>query len=141
MLRRMFKRRPKVETKAKRGGDTPRERKKAAGGPVGPRPRRNVPETPKEVTASRARSTARKERAADLKVATKPAKVSTPRPKAKLKPQSPAQGQPRSIAAAKKAGKDYFYDKNGVKKAAVTAADLKASGHKTLRAYLNAKKK
>ena len=49
--------------------------------------------------------------------------------------------EPRTIAQAKKQGKLYFVDKNGKKKAAVTAEDLKKSGHKSLRAYLNAKGK
>jgi len=49
--------------------------------------------------------------------------------------------EPRNIAQAKKMGKLYFVDKNGKKKAAVTAEDLKKSGHKSLRAYLNAKGK
>ena len=59
---------------------------------------------------------------------------------AKPKPGKP-NVEPRTIAQAKKMGKLYFVDKNGKKKAAVTAEDLKKSGHKTLRAYLNAKGK
>ena len=59
---------------------------------------------------------------------------------AKPKPGKP-NIEPRTIAQAKKMGKLYFVDKNGKKKAAVTAEDLKKSGHKTLRAYLNAKGK
>jgi len=59
---------------------------------------------------------------------------------AKPKPGKP-NTEPRTIAQAKKMGKLYFVDKNGKKKAAVTAEDLKKSGHKTLRAYLNAKGK
>tara|TARA_R100000234_G_scaffold98048_1_gene66509 strand:- start:8893 stop:9906 length:1014 start_codon:yes stop_codon:yes gene_type:complete len=43
---------------------------------------------------------------------------------------------PRSIAAAKNRGSKYFYDKNGVKKLAVTAEDLKKSG-KSLREWAN----
>ena len=43
---------------------------------------------------------------------------------------------PRSIAAAKDRGSKYFYDKNGVKKLAVTAEDLKKSG-KSLREWAN----
>jgi len=43
---------------------------------------------------------------------------------------------PRSIAAAKERGSKYFYDKNGVKKLAVTAEDLKKSG-KSLREWAN----
>ena len=56
--------------------------------------------------------------------------------------------EPRSIAAAKAAGKNYFYDKNGNKKAAVTASELSAwkkknnyQGSNALRAYLNSKGK
>ena len=49
--------------------------------------------------------------------------------------------EPRTIAEAKRMGKSYFVGKDGKKKAAVTAEQLKASGHKTLRAYLNAKGK
>ena len=43
---------------------------------------------------------------------------------------------PRSIAAAKDRGSKYFYDKNGIKKLAVTAEDLKKSG-KSLREWAN----
>jgi hypothetical protein len=48
------------------------------------------------------------------------------------------QGEPRSIAEAKKMGKDYFVGKDGKRKAAVTAEELKASGM-SLRDYLNKK--
>ena len=48
----------------------------------------------------------------------------------------PLAGKPRSIAAAKRAGQLYFFDKNGVKKLAVTQADLKKEGL-TLRQYAN----
>ena len=48
----------------------------------------------------------------------------------------PLAGKPRSIAAAKKAGQLYFFDKNGVKKLAVTKADLKRTGL-SLREYAN----
>lgn len=37
-------------------------------------------------------------------------------------------GRPRTIAQAQKMGKKYFFDKNGKRKAAVTAAQLKKSG-------------
>ncbi len=37
----------------------------------------------------------------------------------------PLSGKPRTIAAAKKAGEKYFFDKQGVKKLAVTSAELK----------------
>jgi hypothetical protein len=49
---------------------------------------------------------------------------------------STRQGEPRSIAEAKRMGKNYFIDKNGKRKAAVTAEELKASGM-SLRDYLN----
>jgi hypothetical protein len=49
---------------------------------------------------------------------------------------STSQGEPRSIAEAKKMGKDYFVGKDGKRKAAVTAEELKASGM-SLRDYLN----
>jgi len=52
------------------------------------------------------------------------------------KKKDPLAGKPRSIAAAKKAGQLYFFDKNGVKKLAVTQADLKKEGL-TLRQYAN----
>ena len=61
--------------------------------------------------------------------------------KGKDKTRSALKNAPRSIAEAKRQGKATFIDKNGNTKAAVTAEDLKKSGHKTLRAYLNAKGK
>ena len=75
----------------------------------------------------------------------KPTKApSTPNtPKAPSTPNTPkapststSQGEPRSIAEAKKMGKDYFVGKDGKRKAAVTAEELKASGM-SLRDYLN----
>jgi hypothetical protein len=48
--------------------------------------------------------------------------------------------RPSSVAAAKRAGSKYFWDKKGVKKLAVTAEELKASGL-TLREWANGKKK
>ena len=53
----------------------------------------------------------------------------------------PAEGQPKSIAQARKMGKDTFIGKDGRKKAAVTKEELEASGYKTLREYLNAQKR
>lgn len=53
----------------------------------------------------------------------------------------PAEGQPKSIAQARKMGKDTFIGKDGRKKAAVTKEELEASGYKSLREYLNAKRK
>ena len=55
---------------------------------------------------------------------------------AKKTKKDPLAGKPRSIAAAKKAGQLYFFDKNGVKKLAVTKADLKRTGL-SLREYAN----
>ena len=48
----------------------------------------------------------------------------------------PLAGKPRTIAAAKKAGEKYFFDRKGVKKLAVTAEELKKSGM-TLKEYAN----
>ena len=48
----------------------------------------------------------------------------------------PLAGKPRTIAAAKKAGEKFFFDRKGVKKLAVTAEDLKKSGM-TLKEYAN----
>ena len=45
-------------------------------------------------------------------------------------------GKPRSVRAAQKAGSKYFFDKNGVKKLAVTAEQLKKTGL-TLRQWAN----
>lgn len=47
--------------------------------------------------------------------------------------------EPTSIAEAKRMGKDYFIGKDGKRKAAVTAEELKASGM-SLREYLNKQK-
>ena len=55
---------------------------------------------------------------------------------AKKTKKDPLAGKPRSIAAAKKAGQLYFFDKNGVKKLAVTKADLDRTGL-SLREYAN----
>ena len=57
----------------------------------------------------------------------------------------PLSGKPRTIAAAKKAGEKYFFDKQGVKKLAVTSAELNkymkekgiTSTAKGLRSYAN----
>ena len=55
---------------------------------------------------------------------------------------NPLKDRPRSIAAARKAGEKYFYDKDGEKKLAVTGAELKKKGM-TLKEWANtfAKKK
>ena len=55
---------------------------------------------------------------------------------AKKTKKDPLAGKPRSIAAAKKAGQLYFFDKDGVKKLAVTKADLDRTGL-SLREYAN----
>lgn len=85
-------------------------------------------------------------RKADKKVTTKtPALGATPSKKSKAPDQvknkppkktDPLAGKPRSIAAAKKAGQLYFFDKNGVKKLAVTKSDLDKTGL-TLKQYAN----
>lgn len=59
----------------------------------------------------------------------------------KAKTKTTAPKEPRTIAEAKRMGKSYFIGRDGKKKAAVTAEDLKKSGHKNLQAYLNAKGK
>lgn len=46
------------------------------------------------------------------------------------------EGKPRTVAAAKKAGSKFFFDKKGTKKLAVTAEELKKSG-KTLKEWAN----
>ncbi len=50
------------------------------------------------------------------------------------------EGKPRTVAAAKKAGSKFFFDKKGTKKLAVTAEELKKSG-KTLKEWANTWKK
>jgi hypothetical protein len=50
------------------------------------------------------------------------------------------EGKPRTVAAAKKAGSKFFFDKKGTKKLAVTAEELKKSG-KTLTQWANTWKK
>ena len=55
---------------------------------------------------------------------------------AKKTKKDPLAGKPRTIAAAKKAGQLYFFDKDGVKKLAVTKADLDRTGL-SLREYAN----
>ena len=52
------------------------------------------------------------------------------------KPKAPTDSRPRTVAAAQKMGAKHFYDKGGVKKAAVTKEQLKKSGL-SLRDYLN----
>ena len=50
--------------------------------------------------------------------------------------ENPLKDKPRSISAAKAAGEKYFYDKKGVKKLAVTGAELKKKGM-TLKEWAN----
>tara|TARA_R110000772_G_C13148137_1_gene424732 strand:+ start:87 stop:719 length:633 start_codon:yes stop_codon:yes gene_type:complete len=50
------------------------------------------------------------------------------------------EGKPRTVGSAQKAGEKYFYDKNGTKKLAVTAEELKKSG-KSLKQWANDWKK
>lgn len=49
--------------------------------------------------------------------------------------------QPRSISQARKMNKDYFVGKEGKKKAAVTKEELEKSGFKSLREFLNNRRK
>ena len=72
-------------------------------------------------------------------LANKPATKTTAKPA--TKPKASTSSEPRTIAEAKRLGKSYFIGSDGKRKAAVTAADLQKSGHKTLGAYLNAKGK
>ena len=64
----------------------------------------------------------------------------TPQEIARAKRKQAGAGQPKSIAQARKLGKDFFIGKDGKKKAAVTKEELAKSGL-TLRQYLNKKKK
>jgi len=72
-------------------------------------------------------------------------KPRTTKPKATTAPKTtgPARDPKKaySVAEAKRKGLSTFIGRDGKPKAAVTAEDLKKSGHKTLRAYLNAKGK
>lgn len=139
---------PKRKTKAQRTGlvpDTvPQERKTTPAGKAASIAKAGPSSTRKKNTAQTRKPAAK----AQSGISPVP-KKGTPPPKrptkairdaAKPKPGKP-NTEPRTIAQAKKMGKLYFVDKNGKKKAAVTAEDLKKSGHKTLRAYLNAKGK
>ena len=66
-------------------------------------------------------------------------KIYKDKPAARAKITQTVGGRPRTIAQAQKMGKKYFYDKNGKRKAAVTAEQLKKSGL-TLAQYLKKKK-
>jgi len=83
---------------------------------------------------AKARAEAAKRNQEQIKAKT----TSKPKPKTAS---SNTSKEPTSIAQAKRMGKSYFIGKDGKKKAAVTAEDLKKSGHKNLQAYLNAKGK
>ena len=134
---------PKRKTKAQRTGlvpDTvPQERKTTPAGKAASIAKAGPSSTRKKNTAQTRKPAAK----AQSGISPVPKKGTPPpkRPKSiQPKPGKP-NTEPRTIAQAKKMGKLYFVDKNGKKKAAVTAEDLKKSGHKTLRAYLNAKGK
>ena len=96
----------------------------------------------KDASASRAKRAAMDKvsteqgKADRAKARTEAAKKNQAQVKAKAKTKEPS-----TIAEAKRMGKSYYIGKDGKKKAAVTAEDLKKSGHKTLRAYLTAKGK
>ena len=102
------------------------------------------PKSKPKVTAgvSDAKGKDKREKSAKASAAkSKPKVTGVSDAKGKDKTRSALKNAPRSIAEAKRQGKATFIDKNGNTKAAVTAEDLKKSGHKTLRAYLNAKGK
>ena len=92
-----------------------------------------------------------KKRSVNRKVKSSPVTVGSPEAgrKARAAYKRPTTARPKppgptTIAAAKRAGVKNFYRwENGkwAKKAAVTAGDLRKSGHKTLAAYLRAKGK
>ena len=71
---------------------------------------------------------------------TSPAKKAAKGPVGTKEPIGKANVEPRTIAQAKRMGKDYFVNKKGKKLAAVTKEELKKSGL-TLREYLNKKRK
>ena len=105
------------------------------------RPPKRGPDLPKQgVTtvpkiAKEAKNTAQKEPKQNIpKVQSgKTASADTKPPK---KETDPLAGKPRSIAEAKRKGQMYFFDKKGVKKLAVTKADLDRTGL-SLREYAN----
>jgi len=113
-----------------------------------PQERRTTPEGKMADAAKRGPSntrknigTAGKKPSTKTRFGTSPAKTAAKGPVKTKKPVGKPNTEPRTIAEAKRQGKLYFVDKNGKKKAAVTAEMLKKSGHKSLRAYLNAKGK
>ena len=100
---------------------------------VAERKKRKVPvETPRPTAKPTAKKTT------PTPTAKPTAKKTTPTPTKKndKKPQVA-----KSLAQAKSLGLSTYIGKDGKKKAAVSAEELKASGHKSLRAYLNAKGK
>jgi hypothetical protein len=82
-------------------------------------PKKRVVKTPKVVKKTTLKADPVKD---------KPKKLSTR--------ENPLKDKPRSISAAKAAGEKYFYDKKGVKKLAVTGAELKKKGM-TLKEWAN----
>tara|TARA_R100001224_G_scaffold78598_2_gene48881 strand:- start:68 stop:865 length:798 start_codon:yes stop_codon:yes gene_type:complete len=82
-------------------------------------PKKRVVKTPKVVKKTTLKADPVKD---------KPKKLSTR--------ENPLKDKPRSISAAKAAGEKYFYDKKGVKKLAVTGAELKKKGM-TLKQWAN----
>ena len=104
--------------------------------------------TPKKVSpGSKVRKESRDNKATPVKLVKKttvdaaPAKKATPKGQAE-KGASPLANKPRTIAEAKRRGEMYFFDSKGVKKLAVTKADLDKTGL-SLKEYANkfAKKK
>ena len=98
--------------------------------------------TPKKVSpGSKVRKESRDNKATPVKLVKKtkvdaaPAKKATPKGQAE-KGASPLANKPRTIAEAKKRGELYFFDSKGVKKLAVTKADLDKTGL-SLKEYAN----
>ena len=142
---------PKTANPMSRATPAANNRKKDKSGMIPdtvPQERRTTPEGKMADAAKRGPSntrknigTAGKKPSTKTRFGTSPAKTAAKGPVKTKTPVGKPNTEPRTIAQAKKMGKLYFVDKNGKKKAAVTAEDLKKSGHKSLRAYLNAKGK
>lgn len=113
----------------------PQERRTTAEGKMASAAKRGPSNTRKNI------GTAGKKPSTKSRFGTSPAKTAAKGPVKTIKPVGKPNTEPRTISEARKQGKLYFVDKNGKKKAAVTAEMLKKSGHKSLRAYLNAKGK
>lgn len=90
---------------------------------------------------ARTEATKRNQSQIKAKETTKPKPTRERGSPGKAVPMSGGKKEPRTIAEARRMGKSYFIGKDGKKKAAVTAEQLKKSGHKNLTAYLNAKGK